>query len=239
MIELSHVDYDYPGGVPALRDISLSLDKGHCYAVQGPNGCGKSTLFRILLGLAFPDAGTYRFGGEEITARSLRSEAFARDFHRRIGFVFQDPEAQLFCSTVEDELLFGPAQTDLPRDEALARTEDYLSLFGLREIRKRAPFALSGGEKKRVALASALILEPEVLILDEPLAGLDEDSQELMADCIRRARSQDRLILCASHDRAFTERTADMVIRMGKNHRLIGMEPVGGDQLSEDGKELR
>ena len=167
MIELQDVSYHYQNnsaqGICALDHITCHLDMGRCYCLQGPNGCGKSTLFRILNGLSFPTSGHYIFNGMEITEKAMRKPDFSKDFHKQVGFVFQHSEIQLFCKTVEEEIAFGLQQLRLPDSEIEARVERYIQLLHLENIRQRAPFNLSGGEQKRCALAAVLAMDPKVL----------------------------------------------------------------------------
>ena len=195
-LELSHVTYHYPGGQTALSDISCVFETGKCYCIEGPNGCGKTTLFRILSGLAFPDAGTYT------------------------ADVMQNTEVQLFTSSVEEEVAFGLQQMDLPEAEVRERTEKYLSLLELSALRTRAPWALSGGEKKRCALAAVLAMEPSVYILDEPISGLDEEGQEWITRFLLSLKSPEHTLIIASHSRDFAERIADIRIRMDIRFRF-------------------
>lgn len=220
IMELEHVSFVYPDGTPALRNISLRLESGSCYCLQGPNGCGKSTLFRILTGLSFADSGEYRFDGMPVTAGTLADRRRAGEFHRRVGFVFQNTELQLFCRSVEDEVAFGLRQMELPEEEIERRTEEYLRMTGLLELRRRAPFALSGGEKKRCALAAVLAMEPSVLILDEPISGLDEDGQRWVLDFAEGLKGPDRLLLVATHHQETAGRLADVRLLMTKDHTL-------------------
>lgn len=223
MLKLEHVSFSYPNGEgKALDDISFEFEMGKCYCLEGPNGCGKSTLFRILLGLDFPDEGTYTAFGEEITAVKMKKPAFAAQLHRRIGFIFQNSEIQLFTGCVAEELAFGLEQMHLPEEKINEKVSRYLKRFDLEHLRSRAPFALSGGEKKRTALASVLIMEPEVLVMDEPLAGLDEEGMEWVTEFILEEKKPDRLMIVATHNRELADRIADVHVRMDKNHRIIG-----------------
>ncbi|MEE1114008.1 MAG: ABC transporter ATP-binding protein [Eubacterium sp.] len=219
MIELQNVSYGY-GGETALKDFSYSFEKGKCYVIQGPNGCGKSTLFRILNGLSFASRGKYLFDGEEITEKYLRDKQHAYDFHRRIGFAFQRSEIQLFCSTVEEEIAFGLWQLGLSEEEVHRRTEEYLRQLSLENVRYRMPVNLSGGEQKRCALASVLAMEPEVVILDEPESGLDEDGQEWVRKFLTELKSPERLLIVATHSKEFARDLADVRLYMNREHSL-------------------
>lgn len=222
LIELSDVKFSYPDGTPALAGITLSFEQGKCYCLQGPNGCGKSTLFRILNGLSFPDSGTYRFDGTEITAGYLKNKNNAHAFHRQIGFIFQNSEVQLFTSSVEDEIAFGLYQMGLSDGVVSERVEKYITLLNLQDFRNRAPWALSGGEKKRCALAAVLAMEPRVLILDEPIAMLDDEGQEWITRFLEGLKSPDRLIIIATHNHAFADRIGDVRISMTRDHVISG-----------------
>ncbi len=220
MIELKNVTYKYYDGTLALDNINLKLTAGECYCLTGPNGSGKSTLFRILNGLSFPTKGKYIFDGTEITEKYLHNKKNAVAFHSRIGYLFQNSETQLFTRSVEDEIAFGLYQLELPEDEVHKRTEHFLEALSLSDMRHRAPFNLSGGEKKRCALAAVLAMEPDVLILDEPLNGLDEDGEKFVLECIRNLKSPDRLIIVASHNSQFVEEISDETIRLDKDHHI-------------------
>jgi cobalt/nickel transport system ATP-binding protein len=194
---------------------------GTCYSIIGPNGCGKSTLFRVLNGLSFPTKGRFIFDGTVIDERYLKDEQNARDFHRSIGYVFQDSEVQLFTRSVEDEIALGLFQLGLDEKEVEERVEYYLKLLEIEDLRYRAPFNLSGGEKKRVALAAIFAMKPEVLILDEPLAGLDEEGQKFITDFIIKQKSTDKLIIISTHNRELAEAVSDVVVHMDKNHKFV------------------
>ncbi|MDY6325278.1 MAG: ABC transporter ATP-binding protein [Catonella sp.] len=219
-ITLEDISFTYEGNIPALRNISLEFDQGTCYSIEGPNGCGKSTLFRILLGLSFPDSGRYLFDGEEINEKKLKQDEFSISFHKKIGFVFQNPEVQLFSKTVEDELAFGPRQLGISENEIRKKVDYYLELLKLTDLRDRAPFYMSGGEKKRCALASVLIMEPGVLILDEPLNGLDEENEEFLLSFLKELKSDGRLIIFSTHRKDVALAFADRRIFITKEHRI-------------------
>ena len=175
LIELEGIRYDYFGRIPALGGVSLSIEEGERFAVIGANGTGKSTLLHILDGLLFPSGGCFSFRGREVTEASLRDAGFLRFFRERVGYVFQDSDAQLFCPTVLDELLYGPLQLALSEDEATDRANQVMQMMGIDGLKDRPTYMLSAGEKKRVAIGSVLTMNPEVLLLDEPTNGLDPE----------------------------------------------------------------
>lgn len=148
IISLKNVDYSYYGKIPALKNINLSVKKGEMFSIIGLNGCGKSTLLHIINGLIFPDSGELFFQGNPVTEKSLKSEN-GKQFRKGMGYIFQNPDIQLFCPTVFDELLFGPLQLSLPVDEAVERAEQTLSYLGIGYLRDRSVNMLSGGEKRR------------------------------------------------------------------------------------------
>ncbi len=187
--------------VTALDELTLSIRRGQRIAILGANGSGKSTLLRLLDGLYFADRGAIQVFGEELTEERLqRDEEFAFRFRRRVAFVFQNPDVQLFNPTVFDEVAFGPLQLRWPKNdirEAVART---LEMMDIAHLRDRSPHRLSGGEKKRVALASVLVLDPEVLLLDEPTAALDPKSQSQVIDLLVGWGGAGKTIVTATHD---------------------------------------
>ncbi len=183
MIELTEASCSYGDG-DALSQVSLTIGRGDAVAIIGPNGYGKSTLLKVLNGIIPLRAGRYRFDGAEITTESLKQPAFAKRFHQRIGFLFQNSNAQLFCPVVYDEIAFGPRQMNLEEAEILKRVEDCIQFLGIGKLRSRVPYHLSEGEKRKVALAAVLALNPEVLVLDEPMNGLDPRMKHFLREII-------------------------------------------------------
>ena len=225
------VTYRYPE-VTALDGVSLDIARGERVAILGANGSGKSTLLRLLDGLCFADrGGTVRFDGEELTEAAFAVESFAFRFYRRVGMVFQDPDVQLFNPTVFDEVAFGPLQLRWPRAELLDRVHAALARMGIEHLRERAPHRLSGGEKKRVALASVLVLDPEVLLLDEPTAALDPRSQGQMVDFLAGSGGT-RTVVATTHDLALVGDIADRcyVFQNGRVAATGRPEEILGDE---------
>lgn len=199
VFQLEDVVFRY-GAVTALDGFSFKVNRGESVALLGPNGCGKSTLLRILAGLSFPAAGRIDFCGEPLTAKRLADISFSTQFRRKVGLLFQNSDVQLFNATVFDELAFGPLQLEWPRDRIRKTVCNLLELMGIAHLKDRAPHRLSGGEKKRVALASVLILNPDILLLDEPAAALDPASQSQIFDLLISWRNSDRTVVLATHD---------------------------------------
>jgi cobalt/nickel transport system ATP-binding protein len=204
MIRLSGIGYSYPDA-PALKGIDLAIGAGESVALIGPNGSGKSTLLKLLCGLVPPATGAYRFDGREITRSSLADASFAKAFHRRVGLLFQDSGAQLFCGSVYDEVAFGPRQMGLGETEVAARVEDLLGLLGIGQLGPRVPYHLSGGEKRKVALASVLALNPDAICLDEPMGGLDPKTKRFLRGLIMSLNASGKTVVCATHDFEYVE----------------------------------
>lgn len=217
---LAHVSYRYHTGVAALEDVSLTIAQGEKVAILGANGCGKSTLLKILNGLEFAQSGQVRAFDVALTEENLKDEVTAYRFRRRVGFIFQNSDAQLFSPTVREEIAFGPLQMGLERDELEQRLADVARLIGIENLLDRAPFQLSGGEKKKVAIASALVINPDVLLLDEPTAGLDPRSQSWLVDLLLRLHGAGKTLITATHDLALVPDMADRVLVFSEQHTL-------------------
>jgi cobalt/nickel transport system ATP-binding protein len=225
LLELSDVHFAYEGGIPALSGLSLSIDAGERVAVLGANGCGKSTLLKLLAGLVFPQEGRYRAFGREVTDALLSRDPFGIFFRKELGIVFQNADAQLFNPTVEDEIAFGPLQMDDPPEEVRRRVAASIDAFGIAALAGRPPFALSGGEKRKVALASVLVMEPRVLLLDEPTTGLDPRSSRALVDLVVLAEERGTTVITATHDLHIVSEIATRVIVFGEDKRILASGP--------------
>ncbi len=219
MIELKNVCYAY-GNEIALRYINLNIQKGESVIIQGPNGCGKSTLIKLLNGIIFPMEGSYTYQGHEITEKTLKDPRFAKWFHQQMGYVFQNADTQLFCGSVEEEIAFGPIQMGLSEGKIKQRTDDCLKLFGIEKLRERPPYHLSGGEKRKVSLACILSMNPEVLILDEPLAGLDESTQKMLIDFLKKFHAAGKTLIIITHNNQLAKELGTRFIQINENHEL-------------------
>ncbi len=221
VFEVKGITFAYNNQI-ALQDVNFTVHAGERIAILGANGSGKSTLLKILDGLYFPREGEVCAFGESLTEEGLQDEARAFAFRRRVGLVFQDPEVQLFSPTVWDEVTFAPLHLGLPKAEIVERAEWALELLGIQKLRDRAPHRLSGGEKKKVALASVLSLRPDVWLLDEPTASLDPRSQTRLIEFIGQLRREGKTIITATHDLDIVDEIADRVVMFCEEHRITG-----------------
>jgi cobalt/nickel transport system ATP-binding protein len=203
--------------IMALDQLTLDIPRGARVALLGANGSGKSTLLRLLAGLYFSASGSVLFENQTLSDERFGDEDFAFAFRRRVALVFQNPDVQLFCPTVFDEVAFGPLQLGWSNAEILNGVRATLEKLEITHLKDRAPHRLSGGEKKRVALASVLILDPEVLLLDEPTAALDPQSQNHVIDFLA-AWPHDKTVITATHDLHIVEDIADwcLIFQNGK-----------------------
>ena len=227
VLEVRGASYAYLGRFPALVEVSIQVAKGEQVALVGANGCGKSTLLKVLDGLVFPDEGSFHAFGSDVTELDLEDEGFAEGFRSRVGFVFQSSDAQVFSPTVREELAFGPLNLGLDRDEAQARVDDVLALLEIAELADRAPFQLSGGQKKRVAIGSVLTMNPEVLLFDEPTAALDPRAQQWLLELIVELSGAGKTIVVATHDLSLLPVLAGRCVVFGEDHRVAAVgEPA-------------
>ncbi|MFV9506518.1 MAG: energy-coupling factor ABC transporter ATP-binding protein [Oscillochloridaceae bacterium umkhey_bin13] len=191
MLELVKLAYTYPDGTPALREVSISLQAGEKVALVGPNGAGKSTLLLQLNGVLRPSSGSVLVDGEPVEARNLGR------VRARIGLVFQDPDDQLFSPTVFDDVAFGPLHMGLDEAEVRVRVTRALEQVGMTGVERRMPHHLSLGQRKRVAIATVLAMDPALLALDEPSAGLDPRARRGLIELLR---SLPQAMLVSTHD---------------------------------------
>lgn len=219
LFSLRGVTYLYNRRQIALDGIDLEIAAGEQVALLGANGSGKSTLLKLLDGILSPSAGTMRALGRDVAAVAAGDDAFR--FHREVGLVFQDPDIQLFSATVFDDVAFGPLQLGLSQQEVRERCEEALDLMEIAHLAKRAPFELSGGEKKRAAIASVLSLRPEVLLLDEPTAALDPRTRWLLVNLIQKLARAGRTIITSTHELDIVPIIARRVVVIGEERRIL------------------
>lgn len=219
------VHYRYLERFVALDGVSLGVGKGERLALLGANGCGKSTLLKLLAGLIHPDRGTVSGFGAALTEAALEDEQFSRAFRGRVGFVFQNSDAQLFSPTVRDDIAFGPLHLGFEPAEVEQRVADVLTLLEIDDLADRAPYQLSGGEKKRVAIASVLVSNPDVLLFDEPTAALDPRTQQWLLDLVVELHRAGKTIVCATHDLATLDQVADRCVVLSEDHRIVATGP--------------
>ena len=226
-IKLEHVSYIYEKGTPmaveGLRDVSLEIRQGTFTGLIGHTGSGKSTLIQHLNGLLKPTEGKVFFHGEDIFAEKYDRRAL----RGRVGLVFQYPEHQLFETDVFADVCFGPKNQKLPQEEIERRAKDALSAVGLgEEYYARSPFELSGGEKRRAAIAGVLAMEPEILVLDEPTAGLDPRGREELLELLKHLQEEKGLgIVLVSHSMEDVARTADYLYVMDEGRLKLEGSP--------------
>lgn len=196
MLEVQNLKYSYNNDYQALKGVSLKIDDGDMVALLGKNGAGKSTLFLHLNGIYEPDEGKVFIDGEELKydKKSLLK------FRQKVGIVFQNPDDQIFAPTVEEDVAFGPLNLGLPMEEVQDRVEEALARVGMSGTEKIAPHHLSGGQKKRVAIAGILAMKPEIMVLDEPTAGLDPQGVENLVKLLKELNDEGITIVISTHE---------------------------------------
>ncbi|AGB41689.1 ABC-type cobalt transport system, ATPase component [Halobacteroides halobius DSM 5150] len=233
ILQVRDLTFSYTGTQEILKEVSFSIQRNEPTVLLGPNGAGKSTLIFNLLNLEVPDKGQIYLKGqslEEIEEDKLRQQ---------VAYIFQNPDDQVFAPTVKEDILFGPIQFGLPAKEQEKRLEEVVELLQISHLLARNPRHLSYGEKRRVALAGALIIDPELIFLDEPLAFLDPPGQQLLIEIMKQLTSQGKTLLVATHDLNFAAEwgekflvlDAGELVASGDKRVLKEQEAVFGDNL--------
>lgn len=221
LFEVDNVQFSYDGRQTALDGVSLQIRAGEKIAILGSNGSGKSTLLKLLDGLYFPTGGAIRYRGTPLSEAVLNNDDFSFAFRRGVSLVFQDTDVQLFSPTVWEEVAFAPLQLDLSDDDVRGRVSGALAALRIEHLAERTPHRLSGGEKRRVALASVLSLGPEVWLLDEPTTGLDPRSQSWLVDFILARSAVGETFITATHDLDIVSTIADRVYVFAESHKIV------------------
>lgn len=217
-LEVRNLRFTYPDGHEAVKNMSFLIHHGESVGIIGANGAGKSTLLMLIMGLLFPDSGEVLVGDVHVTKKTLTM------IRQRLGMVFQDPDDQLFMATVYDDVAFGPRNYKLDEKEVEGRVTKALELVGIAHLKDRAPFKLSGGEKRSAAIASVLSMGPDILIMDEPTAALDPKSR-------RRVMN---LLNSFEHTKVITSHDLDMVLDTCKRVIVIKNGEVAADGTAEE-----
>ncbi len=214
VISINDVKFNYPAGVTALKGITLEVTQGERVALLGPNGSGKSTLILLIAGLLTPNLGEIKIFGEKTTSKNFQKT------RNRIGLVFQDPDDQLFTPSVIEDIEYGPKNLKLPLEDVKTRSAYVLEKMGIQHLKNRPPHRLSFGEKKKISLATALVLKPELLILDEPTANLDLTSRRNLIDTLNELNRAGTTIIISTHDAEAIPELADRIIIINNGLKL-------------------
>ena len=220
LIDLRDAVFSYAGNT-VVDGVTLAVDRGELVALLGPNGCGKTTIMRLVNGLETLNAGSYLFDGQLVDAAFLADPIRSQRFHQRVGYVFQNADAQLFCATVAEEVAFGPAQMGLAPAELERRVRDAMDLFQVADLADASPYQLSGGQKKRVALAAVVSMNPDILVLDEPTNGLDEDSCDIVVGFLLAYVAAGKTVLMSTHHQDLVRRLGARAIYIDRHHHVV------------------
>ena len=228
IFDVRNVSFTYMGKIDALKDICFKVSQGEQISIMGANGSGKSTLLALLDGLIFPTWGEFHAFDNKVSEEifdTIKDNEFRSYFRKKVGFVFQNSDIQLFSPTVFEEVAFGPLQLDMSPEEVKTRVLEVLEMIGITKLKDRSPHTLSGGEKKKVSIATVLVTNPDVLLLDEPTAGLDPRTQLWLIELLQELGRAGKTIITATHDLDTVAHISKRAIVMGEDHKIV----VDGD----------
>ena len=226
LLALRNTGYSYLRSEQAVRDVSAEFQQGERTVILGANGTGKSTLLSLLNGLVFAQQGEVLAFGRVLTERALEDRAFGPEFRKRVALVFQNPDVQLFSATVWEDIAFGPLQLGQPKDKVQETVDGLLRSLRIQDLRDRAPHTLSEGQKKKVAIASSLATDPDVLLMDEPTNGLDPRTQVWLIELLRQLRERGKTIITATHDLTIAGDIAERAIVFSEDHTLAADDDI-------------
>jgi len=221
IVSLRNLRFSYEGGVEALRDLNLDIRKGEYIAIVGGNGSGKTTLAKCMNGLLRPSGGSVHVKGTD--ARKMTVPELAKV----VGYAFQNPDHQLFCSTVDEEVRFGPRNLGYSESDAARKAERAIEAMNLKELRQKPPLSLRLGERRRVSIASVMAMDPEVLLLDEPTTGLDMEESEMLMKKLHALNSEGRTVVLITHDMRLVSEHAKRVVMMSEGRIMLDSDPRG------------
>lgn len=204
----------------ALKNVDFKVSRGEKICVLGANGSGKTTLLRVLAGISYPQSGSFYAFGKKVSEKSFDDDRFACSYHKCVGFIFQNTDAQLFCTSVKEEIAFGPIQIGMSKDEVERRVEDVAKMLGIEALLPKAPFNLSGGEKKKVVIAAVLALNPEVLVLDEPTNGLDPRSSRWLINLLLSLSDAGKTIINSTHSLELAREISKRSLLFNEDHTI-------------------
>lgn len=215
-LSTKNLSYTYPDGTHALKNINMEIYKGQKVAIMGPNGAGKSTLFSHFNGLTEPTSGHVEIDGKAIKY----DKDTLLEVRQKVGIVFQDPNDQLFAPTVKEDVAFGPMNLGLDYEEVERRVDEALTMVGMEQYMDKTPHHLSGGQQKRVAIAGIIAMRPEIMILDEPTAGLDPEGVEKVLDILNNLNKEGMSIVISSHDIEMVNEFAEKIFVLNEGEIL-------------------
>jgi cobalt/nickel transport system ATP-binding protein len=234
VLSLANASYSYLRTMPVVKDMTVEFRQGERAVILGANGTGKSTLLSLLNGLVFAQQGEVRAFGTVLSERALEDRDFSRIFRKKVAFVFQNPDVQLFSPTVWEDVAFGPLQLGLSKTQVGDIVDGLLESLRIQDLRDRAPHTLSDGQKKKVAIASSLATDPEVLLMDEPTNGLDPRTQVWLIELLHELHQKGTTIIAATHDLAIAGDIAERAIVFSENHTLAADGPLEGILQNDD-----